>query len=194
MVPGVFRWLELASSQATIFSAIISGMLGSSSEVKVRKSKLVDAASLADVFSESWRNAYLGIIPATHLEDLIRRRSTDWWTTALRSGDDILTLTVAGKIAGYATYGRTRARGPYRGEIYELYLAPTYQGLGFGEHLFEACRHGLDLRGLIGLLVWALKDNEGACDFYLRRGGRVVAKSADLLGGSRVEKLAFAWD
>ncbi len=169
-------------------------MLGSSSEIRVRKGKSADASGLADVFAESWRQAYMGIIPATHLEDLIRRRGPDWWANALRSGDDILTLTFSGKIAGYATYGRARARGPFRGEIFELYLAPTYQGLGFGEHLFEACRHGLDERGLPGLLVWALKDNEGACDFYRRRGGRIVAKTKELLGGAKAEKVAFAWD
>ncbi len=169
-------------------------MLGSSADIKVRKSKAADSGGLARVFAESWRQAYLGIIPSVHLEDLIRRRGPDWWTNAVRSGDDLLTLTFAGKIAGYATFGRARTRGPYRGEIYELYLAPEYQGVGFGEHLFEACRHGLDQRGLRGLLIWALKDNEGACDFYLRRGGRVVAATSDLIGTARLKKVAFAWD
>lgn len=169
-------------------------MLGSSSEIKVRKSKAADAAGLADVFAQSWRLAYLGIIPHAHLDDLIRRRGPGWWLNSIRSGDEVLTLTFAGKIAGYATFGRVRARAPFRGEIYELYLAPTYQGLGFGEHLFEACRHGLDEKGLRGLLVWALKDNEGACDFYGRRGGRPVGKSVEKMGGVQLEKIAFGWD
>ena len=169
-------------------------MLGSSSDIKVRKSKPADCPALAGVFADSWRLAYLGIIPGTHLEDIIRRRGPGWWINALRSDDNILTLTFAGKIAGYATFGRTRARAPFRGEIYELYLAPTYQGLGFGEHLFEACRHSLDEQGLRGLLVWALKDNEGACDFYRRRGGRLVAKSKEKMGAANLEKIAFAWD
>ena len=68
--------------------------------------------------------------------------------------------------------GSSRQRGPYQGEIYELYLDPIYQGLGLGEHLFEGCRHTLDMRKLNGLIVWALLDNTAACDFYWRRGGR----------------------
>ena len=36
-------------------------------------------------------------------------------------------------IAGYANYGRNRARSLYYdGEVYELYLRPEFQGLGFG--------------------------------------------------------------
>ena len=169
-------------------------MLGSSSDIKVRKSKPSDTAALAGIFAESWRLAYLGIIPATHLDELIRRRGANWWVSAMRAGEEILTLTFAGKIAGYATFGKVRARAPYRGEIYELYLAPTYQGLGFGEHLFEACRHSLDQKGLKGLLVWALKDNEGACDFYRRRGGRTVGRIAERMGTVQLQKVAFAWD
>ena len=169
-------------------------MLSSSAQIKIRKSTAADSGALAGVFAESWRLAYLGIIPAIHLDDLIRRRGPDWWTRASRSGDDLLALTFEGKVAGYATFGRARARGPYRGEIYELYLAPTYQGLGLGEHLFEACRHSLDKRRLPGLLVWALEENAGACDFYFRQGGRVVAKTTDVIGGARLEKLAFTWE
>lgn len=160
----------------------------------VRKSRAADAEALAGVFASSWRLAYLGIMPSSHLEGLIRRRGPEWWISAARSGDDMLTLTFDGKVAGYATFGNTRARAPYRGEIYELYLAPVYQGLGFGEHLFEACRHELDERGLRGMLVWALKDNAGACDFYRRRGGRAVGKAMERVGNLALEKVAYAWE
>ena len=97
---------------------------------------------------------------------------------------------------GYATFGitRTRARrGKAQGEIYELYLAPDYQGLGFGEHLFESCRHALDLRGLDGLLVWALSDNESAVRFYWNRGGRPIAATTERIAGADLPKVAFTW-
>ena len=96
-------------------------------------------------------------------------------------------------LAGYATLGNSRQRGRYQGEIYELYLDPLYQGLGLGEHLFEGCRHALDMRRLDGLIVWALLGNTSACDFYWRRGGRPVASTFTRIGGARLEKVAFAW-
>ena len=47
-------------------------------------------------------------------------------------------------VAGYANYGRNRARSlHYEGEIYELYLRPEFQGLGFGHRLFSAAKRDL---------------------------------------------------
>jgi ribosomal protein S18 acetylase RimI-like enzyme len=168
-------------------------MLGARSEVKVRKGRVTDAEQVAEAFRGSWRQAYRGIIPHTHLESMIRRRGPEWWNNAIRSGDNLLVLEVGGAVAGYATMGVSRTRGPYQGEIYELYIAPTYQGLGFGEHLFEACRHGLDRRQLRGLIVWALIENTIATDFYWRRGGRPVARTIERIGGANLEKVAFGW-
>jgi ribosomal protein S18 acetylase RimI-like enzyme len=169
-------------------------MLGSSSQVRVRRGKPADAKALANVFRDSWQLAYRGIIPHLHLESMIRRRGQDWWASAVRSGDSIFVLEIGREVAGYATWGTARARGPYQGEIYELYLAPIYQGLGFGEHLFEACRHAMDERRIRGLICWALAENTPAIDFYWRRGGRPVAKAFDRIGGAKLEKIAFGWN
>ena len=57
----------------------------------------------------------------------------DWWDSAIRKGSRISILAFGDKVAGYANYGRNRARSLfYDGEIYELYLRPEFQGLGFG--------------------------------------------------------------
>lgn len=168
-------------------------MLQSRSEVRVRKGTQRDAAALADLFRQSWENAYRGIIPHLHLESMIQRRDKGWWQNAARGSEGLLVLEVCGKIAGYATFGRARGRNKLQGEIYELYLAPIYQGLGFGEHLFEAARHALDERRLNGLIIWALADNAAARDFYWRRGGRPVGTTADKIGGVQLKKIGYGW-
>jgi ribosomal protein S18 acetylase RimI-like enzyme len=160
----------------------------------VRRSKPADAAELADVFADSWRQAYTGIIPHASLEAIVLRRGRDWWNRATRSADGPIVLTFADKPAGYATFGAARHNGPLKGEIYELYLSPNYQGLGFGEYLFEASRAALDERALRGLIVWALADNQQAQSFYWSRGGRPVAKTVERMGRKSLEKIAFGWD
>lgn len=168
-------------------------MLQTRTELRVRKGTQRDAEALARVFRDSWELAYRGIIPHLHLESMIRRRDKSWWQNAMRGADGLLVLEVAGETAGYVTYGRARGRTKYQGEIYELYLSPIHQGLGFGEHLFEAARHALDGRRLNGLVVWALSANVGAGEFYRRRGGRPMAKTTDKIGGVKLEKVAYGW-
>lgn len=168
-------------------------MIRSGAQVRVRRGKVADAKALADVFRDSWQTAYRGIIPHLHLETIIRRRSVDWWRTMVRSGDTLLVLEFGGEVVGYATCGVARTRGSQQGEIYEIYISPSHQGLGLGEHLFEGCRNALDARRLRGLLVWALAENQPAIGFYWRRGGRPVAERCDAIGGAKLWKVAFAW-
>lgn len=168
-------------------------MLQARTDIRVRKGTQKDASALAQLFREAWELAYRGIIPHLHLETMIRRRDLKWWQNTMRGGDGMLVLEVAGTVAGYVTFGRARGRGKTQGEIYELYLAPTYQGLGFGEHLFEAARYALDERRLNGLIVWALAENTAACQFYWRRGGRPAGKTTDAIGGVKLEKVSYIW-
>ena len=168
-------------------------MLSSRSEVIVRNAKVGDAARLTTVFRESWHNAYTGIIPLQALDNILARRDAAWWRTQIRTGEPIVVLEVADKVGGYATAGIARSRGRHQGEIYELYLAPHFQGLGLGEHLFEACRYRLDQRRLKGLIVWALTDNSAAIDFYERRGGRQVAQVHERFGRVKLDKIGLGW-
>ncbi len=169
-------------------------MLGESSHCEIRPGEPTDAPALSEVFRTSWTSAYRGIIPHLHLDRMIRRRTSDWWGTTMRAGGDILVLQVIDTVVGYATLGVARAKGRYEGEIYEIYISPDHQGLGFGECLFEACRNHLDRRQLDGLLVWALADNTIASDFYWRRGGRPVGAAYERCGAARLKKIDFAWD
>ncbi len=168
-------------------------MLSSRSEVIVRSAKAGDAALLASVFREAWQNAYAGLIPHASLQNILQRRDSAWWRSQIRTGEPIIVLEVAGKVGGYATAGIARSRGAYQGEIYELYLIPTFQGLGLGEYLFEACRYRLDQRRLKGMIVWALSGNDRAIEFYERRGGRPVAKVQERFGKAKLENIALGW-
>lgn len=181
---------RLPTAAATGYSQV---MLGSSDHVRVRRGRPADAKALAQIFRESWQQAYSGIIPHLHLETIIRRRGTEWWSSAIKSGDNVMVVEVDGTVAGYATCGAARGRTSAAGEIYEIYLSPLYQGLGFGEQLFEGCRATLDERRLKGLVVWVLTQNTPAIGFYWRRGGRPVAKAFDRIGGAKLEKIAFTW-
>jgi ribosomal protein S18 acetylase RimI-like enzyme len=162
--------------------------------IEVRRAKPSDAEAIAATHDEAWRAAYQGIIPGPELDKLINRRGTEWWDSAIRKGSRIAILVFGDLVAGYANYGRNRARSLYYdGEIYELYLRPEFQGLGFGRKLFTATRKDLGQSGLHSLVVWALSDNEPAVEFYRTLGGRAVARSSERFGTRVLDKVAYAW-
>ncbi|MCO5132502.1 MAG: GNAT family N-acetyltransferase [Xanthobacteraceae bacterium] len=163
--------------------------------IDVRPAKFADAAAVASAHDDAWRSAYQGIIPGAELDKLINRRGPLWWQSAIRKGSRVSVLVFSDKVAGYANYGRNRARSlRFEGEIYELYLRPEFQGLGFGRRLFTAVRRDLVQSGLKSMVIWALSDNEPAIAFYRALGGRVVARSSEQFGAKTLDKVAFAWN
>ena len=163
--------------------------------IEVRRAKPCDATAIASTHDDAWRGAYQGIIPGPELDKLINRRGPDWWDSAIRKGSRVAILAFGDVVAGYANYGRNRARSLYYdGEIYELYLRPEFQGLGFGRKLFSEVRRDLVQSRLHSQGFWALSDNEPAVGFYRALGGKAVARSSERFGTRVLDKVAFAWN
>jgi ribosomal protein S18 acetylase RimI-like enzyme len=166
----------------------------STDAIEIRLARPEDAGSIADVHDTAWRYAYRGVIPGRDLERMVERRGARWWQNAIDRKTRIVVLSFGGQIAGYATYGRNRAPSlPFHGEIFELYLRPEYQGVGFGRRLFTAVRRDLAGHDVKSLLVWALADNEMACNFYRHLGGTPVDSTVEHFGEAKLQKIAFGW-
>ncbi len=163
--------------------------------VNTRRARREDCEAIARVHDQSWTNAYGGMLPHAALNRMIQRRGPAWWAKAIDRHTVILVLEMQERIVGYATIGRNRVQTlPHAGEIYELYLLPEYQGVGFGSHLFLAARGELNRRGLSGHVVWVLADNEPAVRFYENGGGKLIAEGRESFDGKDLRKLAYAWD
>jgi ribosomal protein S18 acetylase RimI-like enzyme len=170
----------------------LSGM--STDAIEIRLARPDDAGPIADVHDQAWRYAYRGVIPGPDLERMVQRRGPRWWKNAIDRKTRIVVLSFGGVIAGYATYGRNRAATlPYQGEIFEIYIRPEYQGIGLGRRLFKAVRRDLAGHEVKSLLVWALADNENACGFYKRLGGKPVDTTVERFGATSLQKIAFGW-
>lgn len=162
--------------------------------VTIRTSQRGDRGALAGLHAEAWRYAYRGIIPGVTLERMIARRGPAWWASRTGSRRRALLLEFDGRIAGYALFGACRTPVAGRtGEISELYVKPECHGAGFGRSLFEEAHRRLRARGLRALLVWVLAENDLACAFYEAMGGKVMFRTFEVLGGVRLEKIAYHW-
>ncbi len=161
----------------------------------IRHARPGDAEAIAGVHDASWRDAYRGVIPGGELERMIARRGPRWWHSAILRGTGLLVLDFNRSVVGYATYGRNRVPSmPYSGEIFELYLTPEYQGLGFGRRLFNAARWELAAHNCLSTIVWALADNEKALGFYRRLGGLPVRRAEERFGADMLlARVAFGF-
>ena len=162
--------------------------------IDLRRAKSGDAEAITAVHDAAWRRAYEGIIPAKELARIITRRGPRWWERAIRRGTAILIVEIGGTLCGYATFGPNRARNLVeKGEIYEIYLLPEYQGIGLGTELFLAARRELLRFGFDSTVVWALAENTQACSFYGNAGGITVARANEQFGETSLTKIAFGW-
>ncbi|MDE2577767.1 MAG: GNAT family N-acetyltransferase [Hyphomicrobiales bacterium] len=160
----------------------------------IRAARVGDADAVAAVHDAAWREAYRGIIPGAALEAMVARRGPVWWRSAIRRGSRLLVLEFDRTIAGYVSHGRNRVSSvPYAGEIFELYLSPAFQGLGFGRRLFEAAREDLAGAGYLSFVVWALADNDRATGFYRSMGGREVRRAPERFGQESRPRVAFGF-
>ena len=159
----------------------------------VRRARPADAASLARVHVQSWREAYRGIIPQTYLEQLSvtaherHVAAEPWWRRlGVRRGMG------AARGRNFASAGLARARRDATGELYLLYVLRACHGRGIGRALFDACHYELARCGHQGLLVWVLADNP-ARRFYQRLGGEPAGESLVALAGVKLREVAFVW-
>ena len=161
----------------------------------IRRARPEDAAQIAKTHDTSWRQAYCGILPHRALERMVRRRGVEWWEKAISRSTTILVAEINEEIAGYATLGANRVDvlAP-RGEVYEIYLRPEFQGVGLGTGLFLDARQELARRRLKGTIVWVLSENEPAIRFYENAGGKPIAEGYERFDGKKLLKVAYGWD
>lgn len=142
----------------------------------------------------AWAQTYRGIIPGRDLARMIARRGPSWWKRALDRHTAVLVLEIGNEIQGYATVGPNRMRMlPFAGEVYEIYLLPEAQGLGFGRHLFAAARAELRRYGLAAFTVRVLAENEAARGFYERLGGSVAAETGERIGETTLPVVVYGF-
>jgi ribosomal protein S18 acetylase RimI-like enzyme len=162
--------------------------------LRFRPAEIFDASAVAAIHDAAWRATYQGIIPHIHLERMMNRRGPLWWQRQIKRGSTITLFVYDGVPQGYAAWGEARGAWPWpAGEIFELYISPIFQGLGFGSQLFRASRRELKRNGFARLVVWALKDNEAACSFYCGLGGVPFASAPEQFGDQSLTRIAFAW-
>ena len=126
-----------------------------------------DLPAVAQLYADSWKCAYAGILPGRFLEKLAPER----WLSVLRAEPDTsLAAFEDGRIVGTAMLSYQRS------EIVSLYLLPQETGRGIGAQLLAYALNALKENGCEQALVWVHAANRRAISFYQREGFRATGQ------------------
>jgi GNAT superfamily N-acetyltransferase len=147
--------------------------------MEIRRAQEQDSAGIARAQVDSYRTAYVDILPGSYLEHFTYEEQEQDWRDLLSAGlESVLYVatTNGDEIAGYAL-GKPNPGEipPYECELVALHVRREYQGRGVGCRLFAAVSRELKGQGCNSLFLWTLALNP-ARSFYEKRGGLLVGE------------------
>ena len=133
-------------------------------EIKIRKACIEDAAEIANIHINSWREAYKGLLPQDFLDDrpLYFKNRYELWKKCTSRDEDIIYIAEHPEhgIIGFSNAGpgRDSDKSDY-GEVYCIYLLQKFHKIGLGFKLLKACFDELLKRNYSQSYLWVLDKN-----------------------------------
>ena len=127
-----------------------------------------DFNAIGEIYAQSWKTAYQGIVPQDYLDGLAGSR----WAKVLGDNKyDAYVIMEDGKYIGTSSICAARDEKMVGwGEIISIYLLPEYFGKGYAEPLFKCAINALGEKGHTNIYLWVLKGNIRAQKFYEKHG------------------------
>ncbi|MFD2176870.1 GNAT family N-acetyltransferase [Veronia pacifica] len=141
--------------------------------ISIREAIPSDAAEIADIKVSSWHKTYRGLVCDNFLASVEINKTTAFWQQLLQQPNHVFVATLDDKVIGFVHC--CQSRDPANsddnvGEITAIYLSPDHERKGAGSALIQHTEQQLRDQGYGSVTLWALKDNIGAHQFYLRSG------------------------
>jgi GrpB-like predicted nucleotidyltransferase (UPF0157 family)/ribosomal protein S18 acetylase RimI-like enzyme len=161
--------------------------------VIVRPARVEDAAAIARVQIDAWRDTYRGIVPDAHLdalsyEDYEHRRRTNLQDPATRTH-----VAVDGDVVAFAMSGPERDPATGGGELYAIYVRASHRSRKVGRRLLLHVAEAFAADGVESMVVWVLRDNGNARRFYEAMGGQPRGEKTVEIGGATLSEVGYAW-
>jgi GNAT superfamily N-acetyltransferase len=166
------------------------------SEVDIRQARPDDAGVVARVYIDSWHDTYPGTLSPQLLCSMTEKGQSARWraTIAARGRESVLVAEYGPHgVVGMTSFGPSRDSSlGFDGEVYTLYIDPSFFGCGAGRSLLRSAFFNLRQQGFGSCMIWAHAKNN-ARFFYEKMGGRLVAERTVRLMGTAVPETAFGW-
>lgn len=162
----------------------------------IRPARPSDAPVIADIYAETWRTSYAGMVPDHVLIELSPTRIAISWRRAIKRGHDTILVAVDDTqcVIGFGSAGPNRDKvSRFDGEIYTLYVRPDFQNRGAGRHLLHGLFQAIVERGYRHCELWVLAANPSRF-FYHAVAGTKCGEKYERIWGADVLELAYGWE
>jgi len=163
----------------------------------IRAATLEDAAAIARVHVQAWRETYPGLVPDSVLAGLSVERRVRAWSDMLGAGDAALAIFLAEAQGELIGFGSARVfRDPLLGtdgEVTAIYLLDGYKRMGIGRRLFHRLVGWLHQRGCSSMGLWVLDTNVVARRFYEALGGALGPSKIDARRDATLHEIGYIW-
>lgn len=161
----------------------------------IRKAKLSDLDGILSLHLAVWEDTYRGVLSEEHLS--VPDEDRESYTRLACNVNPKTSLYVAetepGKLIGFAAGGPERSgRLQKTGELYAIYILPSYQRAGIGRSLMESIAKILKEAGFKSMIAWAFEKNPYR-KFYEDLGGREFKRGIIEIGGTEYPATAYGW-
>ncbi|WP_406866920.1 N-acetyltransferase family protein [Priestia megaterium] len=160
--------------------------------MKIIKATSSHIPSVARLYVDNWRITYKGLVPDAYLNSLSYKQSAEKWSFFLTEPSHFILLAIdeREKIVGFSA-GKPHLSGA---EIYALYVCKEVQNQGVGHLLFFHSVKEFTDQHYTSMIIWAMKKNKKAVQFYKKLGGKKILNRTSQFGETKVEDEAYGWE
>jgi ribosomal protein S18 acetylase RimI-like enzyme len=167
--------------------------------VKIRRATLEDAAEIANVHINSWREAYIGLLPSDFLDErpLNFKNRYELWKKVTKNNDQVTLVAESEKhgVVGFIN-GKNGRDDDLKdhAEVWCIYLLKKYHGQKIGFNLLKSFFNTQIELGFKKGYLWVLAGNP-TISFYEKAGGKFHGRTMeDEIAGQKVSELCYIWD
>lgn len=161
----------------------------------IKQAEVEHSHQLGIIHSESFRKAYKGIIPDTHLQGFTAERREQRFIKAIseRTENTFILLLEDEFGVGFITIGENRDDDldDTYGEIWGVYLHPDYWRKGYGRKLVEFGIRDLTKLSFRKITLWVLEDNQNTRAFYEKIGFTFDGTKKEITLGTKLFELRY---
>ncbi|XBH20512.1 GNAT family N-acetyltransferase [Jonesiaceae bacterium BS-20] len=140
-------------------------------QIKIRPATPADAATIAQIHVDSWRQAYARYVPQTYLDSIeVSERQKMWSDVLAQPSTKVFMAETAGRALGFASVGPAKDEDAEPGDLtlYTMYLNQESWGLGVARRLMKHVDNLITED--VEMTLWVFAENTRARKFYERNG------------------------